>query len=128
MSKGLRHLQAALGVPETGVEGEEEREHVKRGKCVSDNSPKKEPVVSPQVGVIFPGEHSSSVEIFKKTEDNSVNFGGVPARKPDVILPSKVSNVRAACQRGRLVRICSEKKNQPCSWLCRNTKKTRQWS
>ena len=79
MSKGLRHLQAALGVPETGVEREEEREQVKRGKCVSDNSPKKEPVVSPQVGVIFPG--SSSVEIFKKTEDTRVNFGGVPARK-----------------------------------------------
>ena len=121
MSKGLRHLQAALGGPETGGEREEEREQVKRGKCVSDNSPKKEPVVSPQVGVIFPG--SSSVEIFKKTEDTRVNFGGVPARKP-----SKLSNVRAACQRGRLVRKCSEKKNQPCSWFCRNTKKTRQWS
>merc|ERR1712183_484470 len=124
---GLRHLQAALGVPETGVEGEEEREQVKRGKCVSDNSPNKEPVVSPQVGVIFPGG-SSSVEIFKKTEDNRVNFGGVSTRKPDVILPRKVSNVKAACQRGRLVRKCSEKKNQPCSWFCRNKTKTRQWS
>ena len=114
-------------MPETGVEGDEEREQVKRGKCVN-NSPKKEPVVSPQVGVIFPG--SSSVEIFKKTEDNSVNFEGVPTRKPDVTLPSKVGigNVRAACQRGRLVRKCSEKKNQPCSWFCRNKKKTRQWS
>ena len=68
MSKGLRHLQAALSVPETGVEGDEERELIKRGKCVDDNSLQKEPVVSPQVGVIFPG--SSSVEIFKKTEEN----------------------------------------------------------
>ena len=126
MSKGLRHLQAALSVPETGVEGDEERELIKRGKCVDDNSLQKEPVVSPQVGVIFPG--SSSVEIFKKTEENSVNFEGVPTRNPDVMLPGSVGNVRAACQRGRLVRKCSSKKNQPCSWFCKNKKKTRQWS
>merc|ERR1711874_135158 len=54
VAKGLRHLQAALGLPETGVEGEEERRLVKRGKCVN-NSPNKEPVMSPQLGITFPG-------------------------------------------------------------------------
>merc|ERR1711974_167915 len=126
VAKGLRHLQAALGLPETGVEGEEERRLVKRGKCVN-NTPNKEPVMSPQLGITFPG--SSSVEIFKKTEDNSVNFEGVATRKPNVILPSSLAgNGRAGCQEGRLVRKCGKQTNQPCSWFCRNKKRTRQWS
>ena len=125
VSKGLRHLQEALRVPTTGVEGERERELVKRGKCVDDNFPKMEPVEHPQVGITFPG--SSSVEILQNTEDNSVNFEGVPTRR----LPSKGGSVRAAaCRQGRLVRKCSkEEKNQPCRWFCRDKKrKTRQWS
>merc|ERR1712051_758658 len=37
VAKGLRNLQAGLGLPQTGVEGEEERRA--KGKCIN-NSPK----------------------------------------------------------------------------------------
>merc|ERR1712130_552701 len=39
VAKGLRNLQAGLGLPQTGVEGEQERRVIKKGKCIN-NSPK----------------------------------------------------------------------------------------
>merc|ERR550517_140182 len=123
VAKGLRHLQAALGLPETGLEGEQERRVVKRGKCVNENSPKKEPVVSTEFGVTFPA--ASSVEIFETAKGNSVNFEEAPPRKSSVILPSKTER---ACHQGVWVKRCSRKTNQPCSWFCRKKKNIIQWS
>jgi len=123
VAKGLRHLQAALGLPETGLEGEQERRLVKRGMCVDDNSPMKEPLLSSESGVTFP--KASSVEIFETDKANSVNFEEAPARKLGVILPSR--NERA-CHQGVWVKRCRQKTNQPCSWFCRKKKKTIQWS
>ena len=123
VAKGVLHLQAALGLPQTGVEGEQERRLIKEGKCV--NSSNQEPGVSPEFRVAFP--ESPSVEIFKTSEDNSVNFEEVPPRKPDVTLPGKSGNGRSFCKEGRLVRKCSKKTNQ-CSWFCRKKKNARQWS
>jgi len=117
VAKGLRHLQAALGLPETGLEGEQERRVVKRGKCVDDNSPKREPLLSSESGVTFP--KASSVEIFETDKANSVNF------EEGVILPSRNERV---CHQGVWVKRCSRKTNQPCSWFCRKKKKTIQWS
>ena len=126
VAKGVRHLQAALGLAETGLEGEEERGLVKRGKCVLNKSLNKEPFMSPETGITFP--ESSLEEIFNKTEDNSVNFEGVATRNPKVILPGRLGNDQASCQHGRLVRRCGKKTNQACSWFCRNKKRTRQWN
>jgi len=123
VAKGLRHLQAALGLPETGLEGEQERQVVKRGKCVNDNSPKKEHVVSSQSGVTFP--KASSVEIFETDKANSVNFEEAPARKLGVILPSRNDRF---CHQGVRVKRCRQKTNQPCRWFCKKKKKTVQWS
>ena len=123
VAKGLRHLQAALGLPETGLEGEQERRVVKRGKCVNENSPKKEPVVSTEFGVTFPA--ASSVEIFETAKGNSVNFEEAPSRLSGVILPSKTERT---CHQGVWVQRCSGKTNQPCSWFCRKKKKIIQWS
>merc|ERR1711971_85326 len=123
VAKGLRHLQAALGLPETGLEGEQERRLVKRGMCVDDNSPMKEPLLSSESGVTFP--KASSVEIFETDKANSVNFEEAPARKLGAILPSR--NERA-CHQGVWVKRCRQKTNQPCSWFCRKKKKTIQWS
>ena len=123
VAKGVLHLQAALGLPQTGVEGEQERRMIKEGKCV--NSSNQEPGVSPEFRVTFP--ESPSVEIFKTSEDNSVNFEEVPPRKPDVTFPGKSGNGRSFCKEGRLMRKCSKKTNQ-CSWFCRKKKNARQWS
>ena len=123
MVKGLRHLQAALGLPETGLEGEQERRVVKRGKCVDDNSPKKEPVVSTEFGVTFP--EASSIEFFESAKASSVKFEEAPPRKSSVILPSKTER---ACHQGEWVQRCSGKTNQPCSWFYRKKKNIIQWS
>merc|ERR1711953_1329544 len=74
VAKGLRNLQAGLGLPQTGVEGEEERRVIKKGKCIN-NSPKSikiapvsKPVqtVNPFVEVFAPPARydSPSVEVF----------------------------------------------------------------
>ena len=123
VAKGLRHLQAALGLPETGLEGEQERRLIKRRTCVNDNSPKKEPLLSSESGVTFP--KASSVEIFETARANSVNFEEAPARNSGVILPSRNERV---CHQGVRVKRCRQKTNQPCRWFCKKKKKTVQWS
>merc|ERR1712004_352558 len=57
VAKGLRHLQAALGLPQTGLEGEQERMLIKKGKCVSPvktSSPKRVQSSNPFVELFSP--------------------------------------------------------------------------
>merc|ERR1712158_37365 len=81
VAKGLRNLQAALGLTQTGVEGEEERRVIKKGKCIN-NSPKSikiapasKPVqtVNPFVEVFAPPARydSPSVEVFAPSSPSS---------------------------------------------------------
>merc|ERR1712109_401355 len=68
VAKGLRHLQAALGLPQTGLMGEEERRLVKIGKCVQPLD--KSPFVSSKLGITF--SNSNSNETLLKSD--GVNF------------------------------------------------------
>merc|ERR1711971_458824 len=81
VAKGLRNLQAAMGLAQTGVEGEEERRVIKKGKCIN-NSPKSikiapasKPVqtVNPFVEVFAPPARydSPSVEVFAPSSPSS---------------------------------------------------------
>ena len=77
----MRNLQAAMGLAQTGVEGEEERRVIKKGKCIN-NSPKSikiapasKPVqtVNPFVEVFAPPARydSPSVEVFAPSSPSS---------------------------------------------------------
>ena len=114
MAKGLRHLQAALGLPQTGLVGEEERRLVKIGKCVEPLN--KSPFVSPKFGITF--SNSNSNETLLKSD--RVNF--------EEAKTWQVSSRRRTCQ-GDWVKKCSLKTNRPCSWFCTDKKKkARLWS
>jgi len=71
VAKGLRHLQAALGLPQTGLEGEQERMLIKKGKCISPvktSSPKRVQSSNPFVEVFSPPARydplEPSIEVF----------------------------------------------------------------
>ena len=63
MAKGLRDLQAGLGLPQTGFEGGEERKVIENGKCIN-NSPKSIKIAPPKI------EQNSnpSVEVYSLPE------------------------------------------------------------
>merc|ERR1712013_100232 len=114
VAKGLRRLQAALGLPLTGVVGEEERRLVKIGKCVEPLN--KSPFVSPKFGITF--SNSNSNETLLKSD--RVHFEEAKTRQ--------VSSRKRICQ-GDWVKKCSLKTNRPCSWFCTDKKKkARLWS
>ena len=114
MSKGLRHLQAALGLPQTGLVGEEERRLVKIGKCVEPLN--KGPFVSPKSGITL--SNSNSNETLLKSD--RVKFEEAKTRQ--------VSSRKRICL-GDWVKKCSLKTNRPCSWFCTDKKKkARLWS
>merc|ERR1712037_828572 len=82
VAKGLRNLQAGLGLPQTGVEGEEERRVIKKGKCIN-NSPKSikispPKIVNPSVEVFAPparyDTQEQSVELFAPSNRPSAPY------------------------------------------------------
>jgi len=82
VAKGLRNLQAGLGLPQTGVEGEEERRVIKKGKCIN-NSPKSikispPKIVNPSVEVFAPparyDTQEQSVEVFAPSNRPSAPY------------------------------------------------------
>ena len=82
VAKGLRNLQAGLGLPQTGVEGEEERRVIKKGKCIN-NSPKSIKIappkkVNPSVEVFAPparyDTQEQSVEVFAPSNRPSAPY------------------------------------------------------
>merc|ERR1712088_976139 len=82
VAKGLRHLQAALGLPETGVEGEQERRVVKKGKCIN-NSPKSIKIAPAKIQQTS----NPSVEVFAPparydTQEQSVEVFAPSSNRP----------------------------------------------
>ena len=85
MAKGLRNLQAGLGLPQTGVEGEQERRVIKKGKCIN-NSPKSIKIApskivqtsNPSVEVFSPparyDTQEQSVEVFSPSNRPSAPY------------------------------------------------------
>merc|ERR1711931_292085 len=85
VAKGLRNLQAGLGLPQTGVEGEEERRVIKKGKCIT-NSPKSIKIApskivqtsNPSVEVFSPparyDTQQQSVEVFSPSNRPSAPY------------------------------------------------------
>jgi len=114
VAKGLRHLQAALGLPQTGLVGEEERRLVEIGKCVEPLN--KSPFVSPKSGITFSNSNSNKTLL----KSDRVKFEEAKTRQ--------VSSRKRICQ-GDWVKKCSLKTNRPCSWFCTDKKKkARLWS
>merc|ERR1712032_192251 len=76
---GLRHLQAGLGLPQTGVEGEQERRVIKKGKCIN-NSPKSIKIApakiqqtsNPSVEVFAPSSNRPSAPYVEQKNVNKV--------------------------------------------------------
>merc|ERR1712013_213967 len=121
VANGLRHLQAALGVPQTGIEGEEERRLVKIGKCVQPSNMGSS--FPPKSEIIFPNSAPKETSQAAVQRDR-VNFVEATKKKSQVISLRKGGN----CQ-GDWVKKCSLKTNRPCSWFCRDKKKrARLWS
>jgi len=85
VAKGLRNLQAGLGLPQTGVEGEQERRVIKKGKCIN-NSPKSIKIApskivqtsNPSVEVFSPparyDTQEQSVEVFSPSNRPSAPY------------------------------------------------------
>merc|ERR1712032_1518621 len=79
VAKGLRHLQAGLGLPQTGVEGEQERGVIKKGKCIN-NSPKSIKIApakiqqtpNPSVEVFAPSSNRPSAPYVEQKNVNKV--------------------------------------------------------
>merc|ERR1712032_1201600 len=79
VAKGLRHLQAGLGLPQTGVEGEQERRVIKKGKCIN-NSPKSIKIApakiqqtsNPSVEVFAPSSNRPSAPYVEQKNVNKV--------------------------------------------------------
>ena len=120
MANGLRHLQAALGVPQTGIEGEEERRLVKIGKCVKPSNMGSS--FPPKSEIIMPNSASKETSQAAVQSDR-VNF--VKASRKT----SKVISLRKGICQGDWEKKCSLKTNRPCSWFCTDKKKkARLWS
>ena len=96
VAKGLRHLQAGLGLPQTGVEGEQERRVIKKGKCIN-NSPKSIKIAPAKIQQTS----NPSVEVFAPparydTQEHSVEVFAPSSNRPSApyVEQKKVNKVK----------------------------------